>query len=204
MHDIRRLPGAKVITGLLWLVLLAGLLAWLAVHYLNIPGLAPKTEVDEHISLSVLRSKELMFLVCRRVVSQVIVEHQEVNWIGRWRGILWGTVTIHYGIDLERIQPGDVRREDGLTLVKLPEPGILSLSLEPDSIGFMSKSTLAPKLTDLLNNGHRKLLEGRLRESALEFAQRQDLLPGRDELVGQLNDAVSLLAGAGNARLRFE
>jgi len=67
--------------------------------------------------------------------------------------------------------------------VKLPEPEVLDISIEPGTISFLSKSTALPKIEDLLNNGHRRVLEARLRESALEFAQQQDMLPTRDKLI---------------------
>ena len=41
MYNIQRLPGAKTITGILWAVLLAGLLAWLVPRFLpSPPGLS--------------------------------------------------------------------------------------------------------------------------------------------------------------------
>jgi len=204
MQSIERLPGAKVISGLLWTVLVAGLLAWLALHYLNPADLMPETKVDEHISLTILRSQALTFLVTRRTMSQIVVEHGESNWLGQWRGVLWATVTINYGVDLAEITDKDIRREGDVTVVMLPEPEVLDFAVEPGSIGFLSKSTAVPKVDDLLNNGHRRLLEDRLRESAMEFAGRVDMLPTRDELVGQINDAISLLASKGGVRLRFE
>lgn len=204
MHDIRRLPGAKVFAGLLWTVLVFGLLAWLAVHYLNPAGTMTQTKVDEDISLTLLRSRELMFLVSRCAISQVVVEHRESSWLGEWRGVLWGIVRIHFGIDLAKIQAKDIQREGDVTVVTLPEPEVLDFTVEPGSIGIMSKSTAVAKVEDLLHNGQRRLLEDRLRECAMEFARQRDMLPTRDELVEQLNEAVGLLAGKGGVRLRFE
>ena len=204
MHDIRRLPGAKIITGLLWVVLLAGLLAWLAVHFFNVGGLAPRTQVDEHISLSILKSQALTFLVTRRTATQIVVEHRESDWLGQWHGVLWAAVRIHYGVDLSKITAEDIRREGNVTLVKLPEPEVLDFSIEPGSIGFLSKSTAVAKVEDILHDGQRRLLEKRLRECAMDFARQRDMLPTRDELVEQLNSAVVLLANEGGVRLRFE
>ena len=201
MHNIERLPGARTITGVLWVILIGGLMAY---FFFNPAGFAPRTRVDEHISLSVLRSQALTFLVTRRTATQVVVEHEESSWLGQWRGVLWATVTIHHGIDLEKIQARDIRRGGGVTFVRLPEPEVLDFAVEPGSVGVLSKSTAVPKIEDLLNNGHRRLLEARLRESAMEFAKQQDMLPTRDELVRQLNDAVCLLASEGGVRLRFE
>ena len=204
MHSIERLPGAKIFTGLLWAVLLVGLLAWLAMHFFNVGGLAPRTQVDEHISLSILKSQALTFLVTRRTATQIVVEHSESNWLGQWRGVLWATVRIHFGIDLAKITAQDIRREDGVAIVTLPEPEVLDFAIEPGSIGFLSKSTAVPKVEDLLHDGQRRLLEKRLRECAMDFARQRDMLPTRDQLVEQLNDAVVLLASRGGVRLRFE
>ena len=201
MHNIERLPGARIITGVLWVILIGGLAAY---FFFNPAGFAPGTRVDEHISLSVLRSEALTFLVTRRTATQVVVEHEESSWLGQWRGVLWATVHIHYGVNLAKIQARDIRRDGNVAFVKLPEPDVLDFSLEPGSVGVLSKSTAVPKIEDLLNNGHRRVLEARLRESALEFARQRGMLPTRDELIGQLNKAVSLLASEGGVRLRFE
>ena len=205
MHDIQRLPGAKIITGLLWAILAAGALAWLAFRYWpSAADLAPKATVQEHVTLSVLQNEALVFLVTRRTATQIVVEHEETSWLGQWRGVLWATVRIHYGVDLAKIGEEDVRREGEVTLITLPEPQVLDFSIEPGSIGFLSKSTAASKITDILHNGQRRLLEGRLRECALEFAQKRGMLPARAELVQQLNQAASLLAREGTMRLQFE
>jgi hypothetical protein len=62
-----------------------------------------------------------------------------------------------------------------------------------------------PKLQDFFRGGsQRQLLETRLRDHAMQFAQDQRLLPTRQEIVGQLNDASLLLERAAGAKLRFE
>jgi hypothetical protein len=163
-----------------------------------------ETLVEKRSTLSILRIQALAFLVTRRTSTQIIAEHQESNWLGQWRGVLWATVKIHYGIDLAKIQAGDIRREDDITFVKLPEPEVLDFSVDPGSVGVLSKATAIPKIDDLLNNSHRRLLEGNLRQAALEFTQQRDLLPTRGELIKQLNEVVSLLTSEGGVRLRFE
>ena len=205
MRNIERLPGAKVISGLLWIVLLAGLLAWLAPRFVpSFLDLKPEAKVNEHISLTVLRSQELEFLVTRRASLQVVVEHEESDWSGQWHGVLWATVEIYFGVDLAKVKAEDIRHEGDVTIVTLPEPEVLSFAVEPGSVRCLSKSTAVPKVSDLLSNGHRQLLEGRLRESALEFARQQQMLPSRAELVARLNSAVAVLASKGGVRLRFE
>jgi len=196
------LPGIRMINGLLWMIILAGVAFWIVAN-----SLAPtpmKTVVETQSTLSVLRIQALAFLVTRRTTTQIVVEHHESNWLGQWRGVLWATVKIHYGVDLSNIQARDIRRDGDVAFVKLPEPEVLDFSIEPGSIGLMAKATALPKIDDLLNNSHRRMLESRLRQAALDFAQQRDLLPTRDELIKQLNDVLSLLAGEGDVRLRFE
>ena len=198
----RDLPGVRIINGLLWTIILAGATFWIVANYLA-PSL-PGSVVEEETTLSILRSQALTFLVTRRTAAQIVVEHQESNWAGEWRGVLWAAVNIHYGIDLAKIQAKDIRRNGNVAFVTLPKPEVLDFSIEPGSVGVMSKSTAVPKIDDLLHNSHRRVLEGRLRQAALDFAQQRNLLPTRDELIKQLNDAVSLLASEGGVRLRFE
>jgi len=196
------LPGIRMINGLLWMIILAGVAFWIVAN-----SLAPtpmKTVGETQSTLSVLRIQALAFLVTRRTTTQIVVEHHESNWLGQWRGVLWATVKIHYGVDLSNIQARDIRRDGDVAFVKLPEPEVLDFSIEPGSIGLMAKATALPKIDDLLNNSHRRMLESRLRQAALDFAQQRDLLPTRDELIKQLNDVLSLLAGEGDVRLRFE
>ena len=196
------LPGIRMINGLLWMIVLAGAAFWILAD-----SLEPKpmeTVIEKKSTLSILRIQALAFLVTRRTATQIVVEHQESNWVGQWRGVLWATVKIHYGVDLTKIQAKDIRRDGDITFVKIPEPEVLDFSIDPGSVGVMSKATALPKLDDLLNNTHRRLLEGQLRQSALEFAQQRDLLPTKVELIKQLNEVVSLLASEGGVQLRFE
>ena len=73
--------------------------------------------------------------------------------------MLWGTVTILHGVDVHEIKADDLRREGEVVFVRIPEPRLLSFSVEPGSIGFLSKATAAPKLQDWLDGGgHRRQL----------------------------------------------
>jgi hypothetical protein len=199
----QNLPGVKMINCLLWMIVLAGAACWVVVNVFGL-SLMGNSVVEEETTLSILRSQTLTFLVTRRTATQIVVEHQESNWAGQWRGVLWAAVNIQYGIDLAKIQAKDIRRDGNVAFVTLPKPEVLDFSVEPGSVGVLSKSTAVPKIDDFLHNSHRRLLEGRLRQAALDFAQQRDLLPTRDELIKQLNDAVSLLANQGGVRLRFE
>lgn len=200
--NTRHLPSGHVLVWVLWIILAGGLLASLAIHLW--PRRSPSKRIDEKATISLLRSEAMSFLVTRRAVVQIVVEHAESDWLGDWHGVLWATVHIHHGADLQQMDEGNVRREGDRLIVRLPDPELLDLSVEPGSVGFLSKSTVVPKLQDLLRDGQRQRLERRLREEAMKFARRHDLLPSRQQVVQQLNDAAARLKEASGVELRFE
>ena len=197
------LPGVKMINGLLWMVILAGVAFWVVVNALGLS--LRETVVDERTTLSILRSRPMLFLVTRQIRTQIVIDHSESNWVGQWCGVLWGTVTISHGVDVHEIKDENLRREGEVVFVRIPEPRLLSFAVEPGSIGFLSKATAAPRLRDLLDGGgHRRQLEKRLHDQAMSFAREHDMLPDRTQIVEQLNDAAADLAKTVGIRLRFE
>ncbi|MEI7837963.1 MAG: DUF4230 domain-containing protein, partial [Planctomycetota bacterium] len=161
------------------------------------------TKIDERTTLSLLKTEPVKLLVLRKTTTQVVVEYEEEDWLGHWRGVLWGVVVMHYGCDLDKISQADLRHDGDTVVVRLPEPQLLLFAMEPDSIGIMTKSTAAPKVVDLLHNGHRRLLEERFRRRAVEFAKGHDLMPPKSQIVRELNEAVASFREAG-LRIRFE
>jgi hypothetical protein len=193
--------------AVLWTMILLGAGLWIVSKYwwpqLALPTLpTPKTE--ERIILSVLRSETLAFLVSRRAVTQIVIDHEESSWLGEWRGVLWATVDFRYGVDLQKLTEADIRQEGNIVTVRLPEPELLDFGIRPGTIGMLTKSTASAKIEDLLHNGHRKELDRRLQSQALEFARQQGLMPSRQEIVRQLNDTVALLRGRTSIEFRFE
>ncbi|MCY2929710.1 MAG: DUF4230 domain-containing protein [Planctomycetota bacterium] len=197
---VNRPPAGKVIARMGWAVLIVGLAS--AVFFLWRYVQTSRTDV-ERTTLSLLRSEAVKFLVVRKTTLQVVVQYEEEDWLGHWRGVLWGVAEMLYGIDLDKVTPSDLRRDGDTILVRLPEPRLLAFSVEPGSIDMMTKSTAAPKIADLLHNGQRKLLEERFRQRAMEFATGHDLTPGKAEIVRELNQAVALFRSSG-FRVRFE
>ena len=196
---VDRLPGAKVLNGILWVVLAVGLSVGVTA-LMRAPARA-----DEKATLSVLQSEQMAFLVTRRSKTQIVIEHEESQWLGEWHGVLWATVSWRYGVDMKKVTAADIRREGGIAVVRLGEPELLDFTVDPGSVRFMSKATAVPKLQDFFRGGsQRQQLEAALREHAIKFAQDQRLLPTRQEIVQQLNDASALLERAAGAKLRFE
>jgi hypothetical protein len=193
--------------ALLWTITLLGAGLWIVSKFwwpqISLPALpTPKTE--ERITLSILRSETLSFLVTRRTVTQIVVDHEQSSWLGEWRGALWATVDFRYGVDLQKLTDADVHQEGNVVTVHLPDPELLDFGIRPGTIGMLTKSTASAKLEDLLHNGHRKELERRLQSQAIAFACQQGLMPSRKEIVRQLNDTVALLRGRTGIEFRFE
>ncbi len=199
--SLRRLPGAKVITPVLWVLVLLG--GGMGLFLALGRGLFPLVS-QEKTTLSLLTSEAMAFLVTRRTAAQIVVEVQEGDWLGDWHGVLWATVRLHYGVDLRKVRPEDVQRRGEVIVVRIPQPELLDFTIEPGSVGYLAKSTAVPKVLDLLHNGHRAEMEKRLRQRAMEFAARQGMLPTREELVQELNGAADALGSLAKVKLQFE
>lgn len=196
---VDKLPGARVLNGVLWLIVMVGIGLGIGVNW-------PRKPVfDEKSAMSILKVEQMEFLVTRSARTQIVIEHNESNWLGEWRGVLWATVTWRWGVDLRKIGPNDIHRDGDTIVIRLPEPELLDFALVPGSVRFMSKSTSVPKLHDYLNGGsQRELLESHLHDQALDFAHQQHLLPTRQEILQQLCGASVMLERAAGAKLRFE
>lgn len=171
----------------------------------SVPSSWLGTRIDERATLSILRSEALQFLVTRRTATQIVIEHEESNLLGEWRGVLWATVNWRWGVDLKKIREQDIHRQGERILCRLPEPELLDFSVEPETIGFMSKSTFVPKLLDIMRGDwQRRILETQLRERAMKFARDRNLCPTRREIIAQLNDATDVIRAATGLQIQFE
>jgi hypothetical protein len=186
------------------MLILLGAGLWIVSKYWWPQILLPAPKVEERITLSVLRSETLAFLVSRRAVTQIVIEHEESSWMGEWRGVLWATVDFRYGVDLQKLAVTDIRQEGNVVTVHLPDPELLDFGIRPGTIGMLTKSTASAKIEDLLHNGHRKELDRRLQSQAIEFARQQGLMPTRQEIIRRLNETVALLRGRTDIEIRFE
>ena len=196
MKRLGRIPGVKLLVPLVLVVVLAAVILHLARTRLG-GALVPPRAVSEKVTLSVLKSEAMAFLVTRRTVTQIVVEHEESDWLGQWRGVLWATVNWRWGVDLGKLQDKDLRREGDVTYVRLPRPEMLDFAVEPGSIGWMTRATAVPKVMDFARGGeHQRKLQQRLAEQARKFAADQELCPTRQDMVRQLNGTMKVLGKA--------
>lgn len=194
---------SKVLMHLLLTIAMAAAATALAVRLLQ-PAPPPARD-DPQIAISLLRSEMMSFLVTRRTITQVVVEHEESDWLGEWRGVLWVKVVLRWGVDLGSLTPQDITRRDDAWVVRLPEPQMLDFGIVPGSSGCMTKATAAPKLLDFLKGGtHRQFLEAQVNQQAMSMAAEAGMLPSRAEIVNQLNEAAGVIFQATATKVVFE
>lgn len=169
-------------------------------------GRVSKPGFDEKATLTLLRTEVMKFLVMRRTTSQIVIDHHEENWLGDWRGVLWGTVTWRWGVDMDKLKASDIRHDGQRIICRLPDPELLDFSVDPTSIRSMTSSTAIPRIVDIFSdgNGQRALLEMRLYSQATQFAKDNNLRPTREELVKQLNSDILELNKAIGVDIHFE
>jgi hypothetical protein len=197
----------NVLLKLCLLAALIGVTAFVSVRMFrkdDSPGLLG-TQVNEKVTLSVLKSEAMSFLVTRRTTTQLVVEHSESNLFGEWDGVYWVTVRWNWGVDLTKLSEKDLRREGDKIICRLPEPELLEFTPLLDSEGFFSRSTFVPKIKEIFNNGQqRATLRALLIKKATKFADEQHLRPSRRQIADQLNSSSSFIKKAAGAEVVFE
>ena len=163
------------------------------------------TKVNEKMTLSVLKSEAMSFLVTRRTTTQLVVEYGETNLFGDWNGVYWVTVRWNWGVDLSKLTEKDLRREGDKIVCHLPEPELLEFTPLLDTEGFFSKSTFVPKVQEIFNGGQqRATLRALLVQKAMKFADEEHLRPSRGQIAEQLNNSSSFIKKAAGTDVVFE
>lgn len=163
------------------------------------------TKVNEKMTLSVLKSEAMSFLVTRRTTTQLVVEHDESSLFGGWDGVYWVTVRWNWGVDLSKLSEKDLRREGDKIVCHLPEPELLEFTPLLDSEGFYSRSSLLPKIKEIFHGGEqRATLRALLMQKAMKFADEEHLRPSRRQIAEQLNSSSSFIKKAAGADVVFE
>lgn len=194
---------SKALVHLVWAIAVAGAAAWI---FFSGPWLLPSArQTDSKVAVSLLKSELMSFLVTRRTTTQVVVEHQESDWAGEWRGVLWVKASWRWGMDLGKLRPQDISQCGDAWVVRLPEPEMLDFAIVPSSTGWMTKATAVPKALDFLRGGsHRQVLEAQVSQQAMWMAAEAGMLPTRSEMIAQLNEASGLILQGTGTKVVFE
>ncbi len=152
----------------------------------------------EKTTIEFLRREDLMFLVTDRVVTRVDVVSKEGSiFLGWHESILVGTVTFLGGLDLKKLTPQDIRREQDRIVVTVPDPEMLSFSVDLGSLVLFEKRSGLVAIKEYLQNADtRGKLQKQLEARARQFVADEHLLPKREALVKRLNEWASPLLAA--------
>ena len=202
MLTLARIPRMRVRT--LLMVITAGTaMGYMVWHFQRKATAWTRVEAQ---TLTILRSEPLAFLVTDKVVAQVVVSSREVNLLlGQREGHLIATVRLYYGIDLTTLTRANLRRDQEMLVVTVPEPRELDFSVDVGSLRFIGKRNVTVAIADWLQGRDIEAeLRARLKEEALAFMAAQQLIPARSTIVARLNTWAPALSTTLGVEVRFE
>ncbi len=176
----------KILFKLILVILFLLGIAWVTI---NIYESLTFTDRTEKSILSILKSKDLSFLVTDKLTSQICVEISENNpLLGKREGILIGTVTMYWGIDLAKIIPSSIIINKEEIIIPLPKPSELDFSIDPSSLKYITKRSGLNAIADyVMNRDLEKELRDQMKQSAIKFFNDHKLFPSKEKTVSKLN-----------------
>jgi len=156
-------------------------------------------------TLTLLKSEELLFLVTDKLITQIMVEATDNNPIlGKREGVLVGTVTLYYGVDLRKLNTNSVMKEGTSMLVAIPDPQELDFSVDLSSLKFITKKSGLNVIVDfVLNKDMESELRAQLKSNAIQFFMSHDLVPTRQKIVSKLNGFAPVFSEKTGMRVEF-
>lgn len=155
--------------------------------------------------LDVLRSEQVQQLATDRVTEEVtLVVNDSTLLLGRREGLLTAIAHVYYGIDVARIASADVNTRSHPITVRLPEPALIDVAVDLESVRFITKTSGLNVVSDYLNARNlREELLRQLQRQAIRQLQTRGALPDRAALVARLNVQSDRLFAGSAAAIRF-
>ncbi len=150
--------------------------------------------------ISILKSENISFLVTNKIATQIVVEREEVSFLGNKKGALIGNVTLYYGIDLNELSIDSITIEKNEIIVRLPSPKPLDFSVDLSSIRFFKRETGLLRLKGFFVDDEkmREEIEDMFYKEALFFMKTQGMLPKNEDVLRSLEvirEIISLKTG---------
>ena len=163
----------------------------------------------EHIEKSVLtllKSENLSFLVTNKLTTQIVVEiSNNSSILGKREGILIGTVSMYYGVDLREVDISSIKRHNNVLTIKLQTPKELDFSVDPSSFKYITKRSGLNVIADYVMN---KNIEAELRTSMKKSAEKffidYNMFPSRESIINQLNNYFEPFAAQFGMEIKFK
>jgi len=145
-------------------------------------------------TLEVLHSEQLTFLVTEKIVTQVVVNIDKSHWLtGVDKALVYTTVTMYYGVDLEKITESNLNQVDDTVYITLPEPELLDISVDLSNMQLFETRSGLVRIGDFVTGNNNSLeLIGNFETSARNFAKENGLIPSREKIIIQLNNFSSI------------
>lgn len=150
--------------------------------------------------ISILKSENISFLVTNKITTQIVVEREEVSFLGNRKGVLIGNVTLYYGINLNELSVDSITIKTNEIIIRLPFPKPLDFSVDLSSIRFFKKETGLLKLKGFFVDDEkmREEIEDMFYKEALFFMKTQGMLPKNEDVLKSLEvirELISLKTG---------
>lgn len=191
----------KLLATLLCMAVVAGAVLVMFAARPWFPSLANAVQTRRHtsFSLQMLDREQLLFLVTDRVVTQVVVEHDEHSLLlGGRQGHLITTVSLLYGIDLQELTDGDVGQVGDVVWITVPKPQLLEFAVDPQ-MHFLSKRSGLVAIADYLaGRDLEDELRHRIKQQAVQFVEQHQLAPDPAVVLSRLNQFAPKLSGLGS------
>jgi hypothetical protein len=159
----------------------------------------------ERQTVELLRREVVKFLVTDRLMTSIVVETIDQNWLwGGREGYLIATVKVYLGIDLETINEDDITTDLGKIIVKIPAPELLDFAVDYERTRVLTRRTGLLIIADLIRNSDmRDDLYKQLQKETMDQLKEYGMFPSREELVARLNRYSPVLGSQLGVELVF-
>ena len=144
--------------------LVFGVGLWLGLVLPRFPGMT--SNLRTYNTATVLKQVQtLSHLVTVKYVMEKVVVTEDVKWFGENRVLLVAHGVVKAGVDLNRLEAGDIRISDRKIYIRLPPPQITDAYLDDKQTFVVERSTGLLRVFD-------KNLEQAARQNAVDDIQR--------------------------------
>lgn len=181
----QRMPILKAIRNCILLLLATSLVGAVVYYLLFLPSLSKPTV---EATLSFLRSEKVMYIVTRKVSTQVVVTRDHSAWHSDFHGQMTARLQFLFGFDLKTLTEKDISIDDESKTITVEMPTVITLSasVDPESITYITKATAWAKLQDIQSGKYRKEMRKSLKGAAEKQLRENGLYPDRREMLDDL------------------
>jgi len=139
-------------------------------------------------TMSIIKSEDVMFLVMKRITSQIIVEKTDFNvFLGKREGVISCLVNMNYGINLRKINENSFQRVGAELYIKVPEPEEFDFAIDPNYRFFGKESGWNIIMDNIIDKNLEVETRSLIKEQAYAFFKNHDMIPSKNTMLERLN-----------------